>query len=731
MLPVQTVSHREPETTVRKSGSNRALGAEAEAQPFDMVSALTAVLSWTAFSTVGLLYNMDEGAAASLDPSKLHFSAPWPSSVGPAEAEAVRSAANLLVAHIVKSQLLGFALANFLLSMYALWACLTKEMFLGRLSIEESHAAMERLVRHVMIKAVFMSAVVETPDPAELAMWLAWFSIIAYMKCFVGLARDRFQGLMASPSATAGAHLRTLALLCLIVSYDLSWVAACASAFPSASLGQLFLWLHDTALIFIEAGQALASYAVHVVDRVRAAAAARGKEVAVWEGRGAFLYHVDAGGDIAAQALTLAHLAHIWVRAGFSFSLLDLILFMDIRALMSALGRKLRAFARHRAATRLLRDAYPDADVTRLAASREECAICRDSMQTAKVLPCGHLFHANCLREWLQTAGQANFTCPVCRTSLFATSRGNSQPHGQPNAGPSNLLVPAQPLRLQQRPESTGTRQSPEDPAAQQATDAAAAGTKEQAPHLVGPQASERQAAAAGTAAALAGQPNAAGAAPHQHAAGCMVREPAWTASAQSPPLPPPPLRRSLDSLLPAGVRLPAAAHELSAAAAVRAEQTLRAFASRLAAGRTSAAQQAERISTQLRQQLSAALAAAGDALLDGDNANGTAEPEITDSGALATRLLEAVLTAGLGVSEFDEMLSDEIASVASDDDVSASGGSLRDYQVQLEELHSLLWGQAVHFVGSGSGNSSGGGRSSSGRSSGGSGSGSDVAARI
>ena len=218
--------------------------------------------------------------------------------------------------------------------------------------------------------------------------------------------------------------------------------AACASAFPAASLGQLFLWLHDTALIFIEAGQTLASYAVHVADRCRLAAAARGKvragssgvlksacfetdshfvhhhdqvvsgrqvnccsgvnpwrgrlagavmprlsnsalkcwesrwpccasmrhtqlslpcrlhcaggggvggaqlvlnaplceshamlgltpapgpctaqEVAVGEGRGSFLYHVDAGGDIAAQALTLAHLAHIWARAGFSFSL--------------------------------------------------------------------------------------------------------------------------------------------------------------------------------------------------------------------------------------------------------------------------------------------------------------------------------------------------------------------------------------------------------------------------
>lgn len=45
------------------------------------------------------------------------------------------------------------------------------------------------------------------------------------------------------------------------------------------------------------------------------------QEVAVWEGRGSFLYHADAGGDILSQALTLAHLAHIWCRAGFSFSL--------------------------------------------------------------------------------------------------------------------------------------------------------------------------------------------------------------------------------------------------------------------------------------------------------------------------------------------------------------------------------------------------------------------------
>ncbi len=47
-------------------------------------------------------------------------------------------------------------------------------MFLGRLSVAESAHLTERLVRFVMIKAVFVSAVVGSPEPAELAMWLAW-----------------------------------------------------------------------------------------------------------------------------------------------------------------------------------------------------------------------------------------------------------------------------------------------------------------------------------------------------------------------------------------------------------------------------------------------------------------------------------------------------------------------------------------------------------------------------
>ena len=55
------------------------------------------------------------------------------------------------------------------------------------------------------------------------------FTVLAYLKCFVGLCKDRLEGLMASPRATFAAHCRTLALLVLLLSYDVSWVVRLAN----------------------------------------------------------------------------------------------------------------------------------------------------------------------------------------------------------------------------------------------------------------------------------------------------------------------------------------------------------------------------------------------------------------------------------------------------------------------------------------------------------------------
>lgn len=50
---------------------------------------------------------------------------------------------------------------------------------------------------------------------------------------------------------------------------------------------------------------------------------------------------------------------------------------------------------------------------------KDDCAICFDTLKTATEdklykTPCGHLFHADCLREW----GGKKAECPLCRQQL-------------------------------------------------------------------------------------------------------------------------------------------------------------------------------------------------------------------------------------------------------------------------------------------------------------------------
>eukprot|EP00463_Aulacantha_scolymantha_P001454 TRINITY_DN2066_c0_g1_i1.p1 TRINITY_DN2066_c0_g1~~TRINITY_DN2066_c0_g1_i1.p1 ORF type:complete len:210 (-),score=34.46 TRINITY_DN2066_c0_g1_i1:399-1028(-) len=65
-------------------------------------------------------------------------------------------------------------------------------------------------------------------------------------------------------------------------------------------------------------------------------------------------------------------------------------------------------------------DRYEDATEEELSVVDDNCAICRDTMQSAKKLPCGHMFHRSCLRGWVQYQP----ICPICRTRLIGGRNG-------------------------------------------------------------------------------------------------------------------------------------------------------------------------------------------------------------------------------------------------------------------------------------------------------------------
>lgn len=65
----------------------------------------------------------------------------------------------------------------------------------------------------------------------------------------------------------------------------------------------------------------------------------------------------------------------------------------------------------------MLDSRFPDASEEDIHNLNDTCAICQMNMESAKKLPCGHMFHRNCLRQWFQRIEV--HTCPICRLSLL------------------------------------------------------------------------------------------------------------------------------------------------------------------------------------------------------------------------------------------------------------------------------------------------------------------------
>eukprot|EP00197_Chlamydomonas_leiostraca_P007948 CAMPEP_0202862562 /NCGR_PEP_ID=MMETSP1391-20130828/3557_1 /ASSEMBLY_ACC=CAM_ASM_000867 /TAXON_ID=1034604 /ORGANISM="Chlamydomonas leiostraca, Strain SAG 11-49" /LENGTH=736 /DNA_ID=CAMNT_0049542111 /DNA_START=87 /DNA_END=2294 /DNA_ORIENTATION=- len=347
----------------------------------------------------------------------------------------------------LQSEMATFLLVNWLFATYSVVALVTMVVFLGRLTPRESSALTERLVKYCVFKLVFVGALLP-PGMGEVAAWVGWFAIAGFMRIFMGVGRDRLEGLMAAPGAPLSAHMRAVTLVLLILVHDaiactsllsaanattglmelasgpVAGVAVAAAAAPGSlppmDMSRALLCAFDMAVIAVEGLKTLVRYGVHVADmHIQAKAgdddAALAGAAASWEGKGAVLYHVELVSDVLIHCLTIAHYMHVWYLHGLSFHIVDAVLLLDVRAVLGSLAKRLRGYAAYCTATHRLRHAFPDARPT----EPEPCSICMDAMAMAKQLPCGHLFHLSCLRAWMQQGGADTFTCPNCRQPLL------------------------------------------------------------------------------------------------------------------------------------------------------------------------------------------------------------------------------------------------------------------------------------------------------------------------
>ncbi|MCO5568331.1 hypothetical protein L7F22_022030 [Adiantum nelumboides] len=314
---------------------------------------------------------------------------------------------------------------------------LVKVFFFGQLSILEIQKLVERLINYFIFKGLFL-ALIAQPDVMQITLWLVWFSVLGFLKVFQGLAKDRLERLNASPTATMFAHGRVFAVLVLVLMFSLFWIQLCVFMFKDTGINTLLLLLFEPLSMAFDTLQAVVVHGVqlydtwhrHTVDEVPKTKQARPSEryaaAAAWEWRGSLLQNFGFAMDVVSYLLALSHCLHIWWLRGLAFKLVDGVLFLNLRALLSAILKRIKGFMKVKTAMSTLQCALPDATEEELLAYDDDCAICKEPMGKAKQLPCAHLFHLPCLRSWLDQGLAEAYSCPTCRRPLFMGSGKNS-----------------------------------------------------------------------------------------------------------------------------------------------------------------------------------------------------------------------------------------------------------------------------------------------------------------
>ncbi|OAY30501.1 E3 ubiquitin protein ligase RIN2 isoform X3 [Manihot esculenta] len=331
-------------------------------------------------------------------------------------------------------------LANFLFNAFILLNLCLKTIFFVELYPAEARKLMERLINYVVYKGTFLPLVI----PAtifQVGLWSIWLIVLCSLKMFQALARDRLERLNASPSAMPWTYFRVYSALLLVLSVDFFWIRLCLVIYKTLNSSIFLLLFFEPFSIAFETMQAMLVHGFQLLDiwlyhstgnstncqRLKFFDAVAAGSLSEW--KSILIRNLGFSLDMATLLMALGHYMHIWWLHGVALHLVDAVLFLNIRALLSAIIKRVRGYAKLRTALGALHAALPDATSEELRAYDDECAICREPMAKAKKLYCRHLFHLACLRSWLDQGLNELYSCPTCRKPLFIGRPDNEANH--------------------------------------------------------------------------------------------------------------------------------------------------------------------------------------------------------------------------------------------------------------------------------------------------------------
>ncbi|CAN1265358.1 E3 ubiquitin protein ligase RIN2 [Linum perenne] len=327
--------------------------------------------------------------------------------------------ANNALGQLLDSYATAGLLANFLFNVFILINLCLKSIFFVDLYPSETRKLAERLVNYVIYKGTFLPLVIP-PTVFQVGLWLVWLTIMCSLKMFQALARDRLERLNASPSALPSTYFRVYSALLFVLSVDLFWIRVCLGIYRTSGSPMLLLLFFEPLSIAFETMQAMLVHGFQLLDIWHHHSAGDSANCqrfkffdslragSLWEWKGTLTRNVGFALDMATLLMALGHYVHIWWLHGVAFHLVDAILFLNIRALLSAIIKRVKGFIKLRMALGALHAALPDATSDELRAYDDECAICRLTRPTNGVEN-----WTNCRNPWLERKGYTAATFSI------------------------------------------------------------------------------------------------------------------------------------------------------------------------------------------------------------------------------------------------------------------------------------------------------------------------------
>jgi len=207
-------------------------------------------------------------------------------------------------------------------------------------------------------------------------------------------------------------QLGFLSLSYMLLLLDLWAVVHCATVCATLGPSAHILFGFEAAILFISATNTLATHAVHWWDSTFYTN--RNK---TWHGRGTITFALEVALEGCKFLFYMIFFAIVFTYYGMPINI-----FRDLYMSYVNLKRKVSSFVKYRQLTSNMNARFEDATEQELEECGRTCIICRDDITTGhgnlgKKLPCSHIFHFYCLREWLQQQQ----SCPTCRSEIPAS----------------------------------------------------------------------------------------------------------------------------------------------------------------------------------------------------------------------------------------------------------------------------------------------------------------------